>query len=50
MQRKSLNDKSMHKRNVITSFLSEGDLMTGWVMVGVGGGGKEGYVIEHPYL
>jgi len=39
MQRKSLNDKSVHKRNVITSFLSEGDLMTGWVTVGGGGEG-----------
>ena len=38
MQRKSLNGKSVHKRNVITSFLSEGDLMTGWVT----GGGVEG--------
>jgi len=46
MQRKSLKDKSVHKRNVITFFLSKGDLMTGWVT----GGREEGYVIEHPYL
>jgi hypothetical protein len=46
MQRKSLKDKSVHKRNAITSFLSEGDLMT----EGVTGGKEEGYVIEHAYL